>query len=328
MPSSAIMPHRPNYARLRPAATIDAAAVAALHGLVASGAAFSEGAWHRLIRSRAAGVTLALEGGAVIGVCAKLHKPGSAVANILWIGVEPSARGRGVGHLLMENVVEQARAEGAAVLTVGIRPESVTFAHLLENIGFKRADSCGAQSGRYCKSLWNPRRLASFSLPDVPYHPHVGDTHASICALMMAMGSVDTGVILSGRVETVLHHEVFGEEVLDPRDQCRRLAGAASRRGFEALILGESPEPAAQPVKPELLVGYLSRGHVPMIHAGFERLHGQGHRRWLVIAGFDGHLFRLVDPDAQLGNDAVTIGEMRAALAAAPPLLIIGKSPA
>lgn len=315
---ASVMPHLTTYARLRQASPADITALKALHHLIASGHAFAGPSWRRLIGSRAARVTLALEGGLIVGACVKLHKPRSAMARILLMGVEPASRSRGVARLLLDTVIEQAQAEGAAVLVASVEPDRVGFIHLLNETGFARS---GDDASRYRKSLWLGRRMPACNTIDLPYYPHAGDSHSGICALMMAMAGIDNGIILSERVESVLHHEVWRKNPKKAREQCLGLADAAAQRGFDTEIFGEG----IGSVWPELLIGHLSRGHVPLVFAAFGRLHGNRPKRWLVVAGFDGYLFRLADPETRHICDCVTIGEMRAALDAEAPALVVVK---
>ena len=118
------------------------------------------------------------------------------------------------------------------------------------------------------------------------------------------------------------------------------LALSAARRGFRAILhpaelAGATSEAfrseaAMQrivaleaPPTPEQLIGYLSRGHVPMLHCRLTRLHRQRPAHWVLLAGFDGYLFRVIDPEGSLaGPDsqlAVTMGELRACLRASQP---------
>jgi GNAT superfamily N-acetyltransferase len=62
-------------------------------------------------------LVVAEEGGQVVGVCQlivfrHLQSHGSLCAEVESVHVHPDFRGRGIGHLLMEAVIEQARSLG------------------------------------------------------------------------------------------------------------------------------------------------------------------------------------------------------------------------
>jgi ribosomal protein S18 acetylase RimI-like enzyme len=59
-------------------------------------------------------------------------------AHIRMLGVGPEARGEGVGRLLMEAAVVEARAAGKRRMTLGTTERMVTAQSLYESIGFVR----------------------------------------------------------------------------------------------------------------------------------------------------------------------------------------------
>jgi GNAT superfamily N-acetyltransferase len=73
--------------------------------------------------------------------------PGWAYVRAL--GVDPAARGRGIGRLLMEACVDWARRAGAPVLCLHTAELMVAAVALYENMGFRRALAFDFDAGRY-----------------------------------------------------------------------------------------------------------------------------------------------------------------------------------
>jgi ribosomal protein S18 acetylase RimI-like enzyme len=59
-------------------------------------------------------------------------------AHVRMLGVHPEARGRGVGRLLMDACVEEARRAGKTVMTLDTTEQMTVAQHLYESMGFRR----------------------------------------------------------------------------------------------------------------------------------------------------------------------------------------------
>src|SRR3978361_478159 len=108
MPQRLPIRHLRTFPRLHIASLADTEALAALERHAAP-ATTSRLDWTRLIVSRAVTITIAREGECLVGAAVVLHRPHSATARLLWLGVCPSGRGRGVGTLLLGTLVSAAR---------------------------------------------------------------------------------------------------------------------------------------------------------------------------------------------------------------------------
>jgi ribosomal protein S18 acetylase RimI-like enzyme len=72
---------------------------------------------------------------------AEVERPGEAGFRML--GVDPEARGQGVGQALVEACIERARASGRTGLVIVTAPSWTDAQRLYERIGFRRAPDRG-----------------------------------------------------------------------------------------------------------------------------------------------------------------------------------------
>lgn len=318
------MRHLQTYARLRRAGSDYLEAVLALQRSITPHDPLPGARWAQYLVSRAVRVTLAVEGGIVVGAVVEVHRTRSPVAKLVALGVVPSARGRGIGSLLLDAVISQARGEGAAVLAAEPDASAADLRHLLGLFGFQCVGAADSHAVRYLKSLWNPRHSSRFDGEASPVYANRGGSDGGVCALMTAMAALDRTILLTPRLESVLRYEVGSG------DCATRLALAAAQRGFRvclhttqalpALATSQISVMAAAPTA-EQMIGALSRGHLPLVHGHLARLHHNEGPRWVLLAGFDGYLFRVIDPQTADSGAllAVTLGEMRACLQGPDP---------
>lgn len=143
--------HLQTFARVRPAAVDD---VAALRGLERHTGLALEGVdWATLITGQSALVVTAHEGESLVGAAVALHRGNTATAKIIWLGVCASARGRGVGTLLLDAITSAARDRGAAVAVADAPAGTSHVATLLLSGGFQCRNN-DAKLSRYKRLLW------------------------------------------------------------------------------------------------------------------------------------------------------------------------------
>ena len=88
-------------------------------------------------------------------------------------------------------------------------------------------------------------------------------------------------------------HAMFVESVRDARKkEVISLVEADFRAEFAAT--GQRVLPA--PVTAAQLALHLRQGSVPLVLISLWRLHGEKGPHWVVVTGFDGHVFRTLDP--------------------------------
>lgn len=111
-------------------------------------------------------VILAFEGSILTGVIAAAVEPSRATARLLWIGVSPSARRRGIGRLLLDCYADAARARGAGWISASDAEPSV--AALLLAMGGRWQAGNLVISTSQGSAAWSPQRALSAACGDSP----------------------------------------------------------------------------------------------------------------------------------------------------------------
>ena len=170
------------------------------------------------------------------------------------------------------------------------------------------------------------------------------------CALLMAMSALDPSTRVNQAAEIRLWREATTVFMAAGHGGCGPfgLAHSALKRGFDvsvyaaagaSLFMGsvrnqhkkdiiqlvendfrselvEHEVPIyAQPVSPESLVSHLRAGRLPIVLISLWRLHHEKTPHWVVIVGFDGAVFRILDPMARSsepdGGMSISLGEFK-----------------
>jgi len=154
---------RPLAARVRPARRTDVAALAALEARCFSCDWLSARQYRRHVGSGSA-IVLAAAGddGRLLGSAVVFLRAASRVARLYSIAVDPSARGRGLGVILLSAAESAARRRGAAVLRLEVRQDNPAAIALYAARGYRligARDSYyedGAAAWRYERDLTGP----------------------------------------------------------------------------------------------------------------------------------------------------------------------------
>jgi hypothetical protein len=88
---------------------------------------------------------------------------------------------------------------------------------------------------------------------------------------------------------------MFVESVRDPR---KKEVIELVDSDFRAEFAATSQRMARTPVSPAQLIEHLHQARVPLVLISLLRLHGERGAHWVVVTGFDGHVFRILDPMA------------------------------
>lgn len=308
------------FARLRWANRADAEALSALSGSARGGdfAIENPDQWQQVLDTANLRVLVAVECQILVGACIMRHHPSAALARLSWLAVTPAARGRGIGRLLLETTIDNARAEGAATLQTDTPDSGSVAEHLFATAGF----ATNMHKTGLSISLWNDHRALSYCDIPLPEHPPVSAAMAPAVALLTAMGALDRTLLMTHRAEKVLAFEI-GEG----GDELANMVLAAVRRGYfvhldapmdmpERLVPDYAERIVTDdgPLNPERLVGHLSRGHLAVLYLQFPRLNADA-PCWYLVNGFDGYLFRIANVSAPANPiEAVTASEMRVAI--------------
>lgn len=84
-------------------------------------------------------IFMAYSGAEPVG-CVALIPMGSGVFELSKMAVSPQCRGRGIGRLLLEHAIAQARTIGASSLFLGSSTKLPNAIHLYESMGFRHVD--------------------------------------------------------------------------------------------------------------------------------------------------------------------------------------------
>ena len=183
----------------------------------------------------------------------------------------------------------------------------------------------------YQKSLWNLGASERDAALSAPYYGQTLDFTCGPCALLMAMAALDPATPLDRAAEIRIWREATTVFMAAGHGGCgpHGLALAAERRGFhttvhapsgkamfiesvrdvrkkeviqlvEADFRSELASTQARMVSTSMtaaqLVDHLHQGRVPIVLISLWRLHGEKGPHWVVVTGFDGHVFRILDP--------------------------------
>ena len=97
---------------------------------------FSKSQYRHLI-THAKGIVFVIEQkGALMGSAALLWRKGSQKARLYSIVVAPDARGRGLGHMLLEACEDEARRHGLTALTLQVRADNKSAIEFYARHGF------------------------------------------------------------------------------------------------------------------------------------------------------------------------------------------------
>ena len=183
----------------------------------------------------------------------------------------------------------------------------------------------------YQKSLWDLGAADRDAALNARYYGQTLDFTCGPCALMMAMAALDPATKMDRAEEIRIWREATTVFMAAGHGGCgpHGLALAADRRGFRATVYAPSGkamfiESVRDVRKKEVielveadfrsalsstdaslvsasmsaaqLVDHLHQGRVPIVLISLWRLHGEKGPHWVVVAGFDGHVFRILDP--------------------------------
>ncbi len=183
----------------------------------------------------------------------------------------------------------------------------------------------------YQKSLWNLGAAEHDAALSAPYYGQTLDFTCGPCALLMAMAALDSSTVLDRAEEIRIWREATTVFMAAGHGGCgpHGLALAADRRGFRATVYApggkamfidsvrdirkkEVIQLVEADFRSELastqatvlsasmsaaqLVDHLHQGRVPIVLISLWRLHGEMGPHWVVVTGFDGHVFRILDP--------------------------------
>lgn len=100
-----------------------------------------------------------------------------------------------------------------------------------------------------------------------------------------------------------------------PMEISKKLVIALVEADFKAELSVTQTEIVTKSLSPQRAADYLQNGEVPVVLTSVWRLHGKKGPHWVVVTGFDGTVFRILDPIAPLSQSdpgiLVSIDEFR-----------------
>ncbi|MBV8502954.1 MAG: GNAT family N-acetyltransferase/peptidase C39 family protein [Paucibacter sp.] len=322
------------------AAPADLEALAELEQICFASDRIALRSWRRLLSSESASVIVVRQGDGsarLRGAAVLLRRRTSSVARLYSLAVAPAQRGQGLAGRLLEAALQQARADGAAVLRLETRVDNYSAQQLFRRHGFAALDrrsayyEDGATALRFQRSLWDSGQATPALALNAPFYGQTLDFTCGPCALLMAMAALDGSIVLDRTAEIRLWREATTVFMAAGHGGCGPfgLALAAAKRGFavsvyapggqamfvdsvrdarkkDVIALVEADFRASlartdalivdAPLTPRRLIEHLHEGGVPLVLISLWRLHGEKGPHWVAVTGFDGQVFRILDP--------------------------------
>lgn len=195
----------------------------------------------------------------------------------------------------------------------------------------------GEQALCFQKDLFDGALAQVAAQVQVRHYAQTLDFTCGPCALLMAMSAMDPAMPVNQAAEIRLWREATTVFMAAGHGGCGPfgLAHAALAHGFEvsvyaaagaSLFMDSVRDPRkkdviqlvendfraalearqvpihARPVSPDSVIEQLRAGRLPIVLISLWRLHRQKTPHWVVITGFDGAVFRLLDPMARSGD--------------------------
>lgn len=176
----------------RLAIAADADALVELEQQVFSGDRLSHRRFRHFIRSELSELWCLEEQGKLLGYALVLFHRGTSLARLYSLAVAPSARGRGLGQLLLEHVEQQAVIRHVLFMRLEVRLDNQAALHLYERCGYHKLRRLehyyddGADGWRLEKHL----RYAVAPPKELPFYAQTTPFTCGPAALLMAWRSM------------------------------------------------------------------------------------------------------------------------------------------
>ncbi len=183
------------------------------------------------------------------------------------------------------------------------------------------------------RSLWSEHEAPDLVALHAPYYAQTLDFTCGPCALLMAMAALDPSVAIDRTAEIRLWREAttifmaaghggcgpfglalaavkrgFGVRVYAPtgiklfvdsvRNPLKKAVIALVEADFKSELVATQTKIVATSLSPLSVAEHLRNGEVPIVLTSLWRLHGEKGPHWVVVTGFDGAVFRILDPIA------------------------------
>ena len=308
----------------------------------------SRRSFRRMITQAHADLLVHATGDALEGYALVLYHKGTHLARLYSIAVDPAARGRGVGKLLLGAAEAMALQRGCITMRLEIRSDNTSAANLYRDAGYRQFGTYLDYYEDHADALRMEKSLARHLKPDIARVPYYRQTTEFTCgpaAIMMAMGALDPAVSLDRRLEFRLWREATTIFMTSGHGGCGPfgMALAAHHRGFgvklwvndrDALFLdsvrseekkevirlvhedfSEEIEQAGieveyRAVTLEELKAEFEAGAIPVVLISSWRIYGERFPHWVVVTGFDERFVYVHDPYVDVEKDKNQLDSM------------------
>lgn len=281
------------------------------------------------------------DGDALLGYVLILFSRGTSMARLYSIAVDPAARGRGVGRALVEAAEEESRGRDCAYLRLEIRKDNTASLGLFRSLGYKRFGEYPDYYEDHMDAWRFGKSLAPNLAPElarVPYYEQTLDFTCGPAALMMAMKSLDPGLVLDRKIELRLWREATTIYMTSGHGGCGPfgLALAAAHRGFKVdvyvsdggvhlvdSVRSEEKKEVIRLVQEDMrdeltqlgvpvhyktlsldaMEAGFNAGDIPLVLISSYQIYEEKFPHWVVVTGFDEHFVYANDPYVDYEND-------------------------
>ncbi|GLK87385.1 peptidase C39 family protein [Pseudomonas turukhanskensis] len=192
--------------------------------------------------SRAHACLLVAEaGGTLRGYALLLFHRGTSLARLYSLAIAPSARGHGVGALLLASAEKQALAHDCAYVRLEVRTDNRAAIALYERSGYRQFAVLNDYYQDHGNALRLEKRIAQHRATgarQVPYYQQTTDFTCGPACLLMAMAALQPQRKVERREEIQLWREATTVFMTAGHGGCspQGLALAAWRRGFHVCL--------------------------------------------------------------------------------------------
>lgn len=329
----------PVFSDATPPVVVRPATLADLDGLVAletrcfDSDRLSRRSFHHLLTRGHARLSIAEQGGQLLGYALVLFHGQTALARLYSLAIAPEHRGRGVARKLLAVAEAEALAEGCAVLRLEARADNAPAIALYRAAGYRRF----AVVPDYYEDHEPAERMEKVltrgggAARDIPYVPQSLEFTCGPASLMMAMAALDPESARDRSLELRLWRESTLVFMTAGHGGCGAygLALAAWRRGFEVgVFITDRGPPFLDSVRSAekkevmrlvhqdfvaeaLLAGIpvqerglsanemadiVASGSVPVVLISSYRIYGEKNPHWVVVTGADSRFLYIHDP--------------------------------
>lgn len=318
---------------VRPAQLSDLDGLVALENRCFDSDRLSRRSFHHLLTKGHAALSLAEQGGRLLGYALVLFHGQTALARLYSLAVAPEARGQGLARRLLTVAEADALAEGAAVLRLEVRADNAAAIALYRNAGYRRF----AVVPDYYEDHEPAERMEKIltrgagRVRDVPYVPQSLDFTCGPASLMMAMAALEPESPRDRSTELRIWRESTLVFMTSGHGGCGAygLSLAAWRRGFDlSVFITDTRPPFLDSVRSEEkkevmrlvhqdfvaeallagipvqerglsaneLAGFVEAGAVPVVLISSYRIYGEKYPHWVTVTGADQRFLYIHDP--------------------------------